>query len=149
VVSLGPYPPAELEAMWADSRARYERDLLDNGGLTAAESHAKAERDGEWLRTLDTVVLEIEHEGARVGRVVLWLDAFEKPGQAWLFEIVLDEEVRGRGLGREALRLAEAEARSRGMRRIELNVFGGNEVARSLYLSAGYAETSVRMAKPL
>jgi ribosomal protein S18 acetylase RimI-like enzyme len=81
--------------------------------------------------------------------VVLWLDAFDNPGQAWLFEIVLDEEVRGRGLGREALRLAEAEARSRGMERIALNVFGGNEVARSLYRGEGYAETSVRMAKRL
>ncbi|HEY2936890.1 MAG TPA: GNAT family N-acetyltransferase [Gaiellaceae bacterium] len=148
-MSLRPYPPDELESMWTDSRARYERDLVDNGGLAAEEAHAKTERDGEWLSGRDTLVFEIEHEGVRIGRVVLWLDAFDNPGQAWLFEIVLDEEVRGRGLGREALRLAEAEARSRGMERIALNVFGGNEVARSLYRGEGYAETSVRMAKRL
>ena len=76
MVSLRPYPPDELESMWADSRARYARDLLDNGGLPAEQAHAKAERDGEWLSGLDTLVFEIEHEGARIGRVVLWLDAF-------------------------------------------------------------------------
>jgi GNAT superfamily N-acetyltransferase len=149
VVSLRPYPEAELDAMWPDADARYRGDLLDNGGLSADEARAKAAKDTEWLRGLPPLVLEIEREGERVGRVVLWLDAFEKPGSAWLFEIVLDESVRGRGYGREALRLAEEEARSRGMTRIDLNVFGGNAVARSLYASEGYAESSVHMGKPL
>jgi ribosomal protein S18 acetylase RimI-like enzyme len=47
------------------------------------------------------------------------------------------------------MRLAEDEARSRGIGRIELNVFGGNEVARNLYRSLGYTETSLQMAKDL
>ena len=34
-------------------------------------------------------------------------------------------------------------------RRIALNVFGGNDVARSLYRSVGYAETAVFMSKEL
>ena len=62
---------------------------------------------------------------------------------------MLDESARGRGFGREALRLVEEQARSRGMTRIDLNVFGGNAVARSLYASEGYAESSVHMRKPL
>ena len=135
--------------MWVDHRDRYAGDLVDNGGLTPADAQAKAAKDTEWLRRLGALLLEIEHEGARVGRVVLWLDAFEKPGNAWLFEIVLDPAVRGRGLGREALRLAEAEARARGMTRIDLNLFAGNAVARSLYASEGYAESSVHLGKPL
>jgi ribosomal protein S18 acetylase RimI-like enzyme len=149
MVRLRPYPADQLEAMWAEHRARYEGDLVDNGGLTPDEARAKAARDGDWLRGLDTLVLEIELAGERVGRAVLWLDGFGRVGHAWLFEIVIDEEVRGRGLGRAALRLLENEARARGMRRMELNVFGGNEAARSLYRRAGYTETSVHMAKPL
>jgi ribosomal protein S18 acetylase RimI-like enzyme len=47
------------------------------------------------------------------------------------------------------MQLAEVEARSHGLPRIALNVFGGNEVARNLYRSLGYAETSVQMAKDL
>jgi GNAT superfamily N-acetyltransferase len=149
VVSLRPYPPRDLDAMWAESRARYESDLRENGGQDAERARAKAERDSAWLRDLDTLVLEIQHDGARAGRVVLWLDAFDEPGQAWLFELVVDESLRGRGLGRQALRLAEEEARSHGMRRMALNVFGGNVAARSLYRSAGYGESSVHMTKPL
>jgi hypothetical protein len=36
MVSLRPYPPADLDAMWTESSARYEGDLLVNGGLDAA-----------------------------------------------------------------------------------------------------------------
>ena len=43
--------------------------------------------------------------------------------------------------------LAEDEVRSRGLSHIALNVFGGNDVARSLYRSLGYAETAVFMRK--
>jgi ribosomal protein S18 acetylase RimI-like enzyme len=45
--------------------------------------------------------------------------------------------------------LAEEEARRRGLMRMALNVFGGNDVARNLYRSLGYVETSVQMAKNL
>jgi GNAT superfamily N-acetyltransferase len=149
MVSLRPYAEADLDAMWSDHRDRYAGDLAANGGLSTDEARAKAAKDTDWLRGLEPLLFEIEHEGSRVGRVVLWLDAFEQPGSAWLFEIVLDESVRGRGYGREALRLAEDEARSRGMTRIALNVFGGNVVARSLYASEGYTESSVHMGKSL
>jgi RimJ/RimL family protein N-acetyltransferase len=43
----------------------------------------------------------------------------------------------------------EDEARARGVHRIELHVFGGNDVARGLYRSLGYVETSVLMGKDL
>jgi hypothetical protein len=45
--------------------------------------------------------------------------------------------------------LIEDEARSRGLSQISLTVFGGNDVARSLYRSLSYAETAVFMAKDL
>jgi ribosomal protein S18 acetylase RimI-like enzyme len=45
--------------------------------------------------------------------------------------------------------LAEAEARRRGLGRIMLSAFGGNEVARNLYRSLGYTENAVFMSKDL
>jgi RimJ/RimL family protein N-acetyltransferase len=42
---------------------------------------------------------------------------------------------------------AEQEARRLGIPKVALNVFGGNEVARGLYLSLGYLETAVHMEK--
>jgi len=46
-----------------------------------------------------------------------------------------------------AMLLAESEARQRGLNRIALNVFGGNEAARNLYQSLGYDERAVTMGK--
>ena len=43
----------------------------------------------------------------------------------------------------------EAEVEALGFAEISLNVWGGNEVARSLYRSLGYAEVSVGMKKRL
>jgi hypothetical protein len=53
------------------------------------------------------------------------------------------------GIGREAMLLFEDEVRSRGLGKATLMVFGGNEVARSLYRSLGYAERVVFMWKTL
>ena len=47
------------------------------------------------------------------------------------------------------IELFEAEVRARGLPRIELNVFGGNAVARGLYRSLGYDEVAVVMEKEL
>jgi ribosomal protein S18 acetylase RimI-like enzyme len=56
---------------------------------------------------------------------------------------------RGRGFGRAAMVLAEQEARRGGARRLGLNVFGTNTVARSLYESLGYEITELQMSKEL
>ncbi len=67
----------------------------------------------------------------------------------WVWDIVIDDDQRGRGLGRQAMLLAEGLARERGATTIGLNVFANNVVARSLYTSLKYEETSVQMRKPL
>jgi ribosomal protein S18 acetylase RimI-like enzyme len=81
----------------------------------------------------------------------IWLAERPSGGRRVLFVygLSIDAEARGHGHGRAAMRLAEDEARARGIGRLELNVFGGNDVARSLYGSLGYVETSVQMAKGL
>jgi ribosomal protein S18 acetylase RimI-like enzyme len=67
----------------------------------------------------------------------------------YVYSVEIAPEYRGRGLGREAMRLFEEEARRRGLSRTNLTVLGGNEVARSLYRSLGYVERAVFMSKDL
>lgn len=43
----------------------------------------------------------------------------------------------------------DVQLRSRGLDRIELNVFGGNEIARRLYRSRGFSEKAVSMVMNL
>ena len=67
----------------------------------------------------------------------------------WLYDITIDEAARGRGFGRATMLALEGEVKALGFAEIGLNVWGGNEVARSLYRSLGYAEVSVGMRKRL
>src|SRR4029453_9727851 len=67
----------------------------------------------------------------------------------FLYDIEIESAFRGRGLGRQLMLLIEEEARRRGFTEIRLNVFGGNELARSLYRSLGYAEFAIAMRKRL
>ena len=82
----------------------------------------------------------------------LWL-ALQNPraeaGVGFTYDITVDEALRGRGYGRAAMELAEEEARRNGLHALALNVFGHNAIARALYSSLGYSETSVQMRKEL
>lgn len=96
---------------------------------------------GHWLFAVE------DGEGTRVG--VLWLgEPFDgEPDALWVYDIEIEPDHRGRGLGRDTMLLAEAEARRLGRTRIKLNVFARNAVARALYLSLGFEEMSVEMSK--
>ena len=139
--------PAWLEA----ARRFYVDDLERHAGMTTADAEGRASRDYESLFP-DGVPKEGQHlfaledeGGAVIGRLFF----ATRPAGVWLYEIELDERVRGRGLGREAMLAFEDLARELGAEKVTLNVFGGNEVARSLYRSLGYAEEAVHMGKRL
>lgn len=152
---LRPMREDEFPSFLAQWRKTYAEDLERNGGMAALAARSKAERDvdallagglgspGQTLRVLE------DEEDEPVGRV--WFSERERDGErvAFLFAIHVDEERRGRGLGRTGMRLLEEELRRRGVGRLELNVFGGNAAARRLYQSLGYAELSVLMGKEL
>lgn len=56
----------------------------------------------------------------------------------WLEDLYVTDEARGAGLGRALVEAAVARARSRGCRRIELDVNEQNEAALALYLGCGF-----------
>lgn len=137
---------------WLDTARRfYVGDLVRHAGMTSAEAEEKARRDHEALFP-DGRPKEGQHlfaleddRGEAIGRLFF----ATRPGGVWLYEIELDERFRGRGLGREAMLAFEERARELGAEKVTLNVFGGNDVARSLYRSLGYVEESVHMRKRL
>jgi len=93
------------------------------------------------------------HRVLEAGRAVGWLwigpSPLDREGAEWIFNLQIDEPEQGRGLGRLALALAEADARDHGASELGLNVFGHNEVALRLYESAGFQAASINMVKTL
>jgi len=96
-------------------------------------------------------VYVVEHDNT--GVATFWLGPHPErpvdPTIAWLYDIEVNASVRGRGIGRHTLALAEDAARARGAVSLELNVFAANQAARALYRAAGYVEIAVTLAKPL
>lgn len=127
----------------------YARQMIDHGGFSEEHAYEKSRADTDRLASSGASFLAIESDGERVGYLVLGERERGGGRVAFVYDVTITAERRGAGLGRQAMQLAEDEARARGHARIELNVFGGNEVARGLYGSLGYRETTVTMRKDL
>ena len=93
------------------------------------------------------LVAETAREGA-IGSV--WIELqHRRTTSAWIYDIVIVPEQRGRGYGRALLRAAEREVERHGVKSIALNVFDRNTAAHHLYGSSGYEVTSLSMRKRL
>jgi ribosomal protein S18 acetylase RimI-like enzyme len=154
-VSLRPMTRAEFDEWLPRQLAGYAAQIAASGAMPEAEAWEKARRDtarsfGAGYDTPGQLLFLVLAGQRPVGS--LWLAV---PGpdpdqrMAWVYDIEVDEEHRGRGYGRAAMRLAENEVRSRGMTSLGLNVFGQNAVARALYESLGYEVTALQMKKPV
>ena len=125
--------------------------------IAGGDSRAEAERNAnESIERLFPNGLPAP--GQHVGRLMLsnqvigslWVGwVLDDPERWWVWDVVIDQEIRGRGYGRQAMQLAESLARAEDALTIGLNVAGRNQVARSLYSSLGYQETAVQMRKAL
>lgn len=94
-------------------------------------------------------VLRVVHDGDPVGWLWLGPMSAEHPLDWWVFDVEIDEQHRGKGLGRAAMLLAEKVARAAGAVKLGLNVFGHNTVAQRLYSTLGYEVTAINMSKQL
>ncbi len=157
-IRLRPLRDDELPHFIEQGKREYEGSLVEEAGLAPERAATKTESDYAALFPDGTrqpnqriYVLEDADSGDQVGRL-FWAER-QPPDSAeprcYLYDIQIDERFRGRGAGREAMRLLEQEARSVGLPGIDLNVWGANEVARSLYRSLGFAERAVFMSKEL
>jgi len=143
--------PTDLKAwmvtMWAD----YRQDLL-GAGSTPQDADRNISRNREVLFNGDDPAdgqyfFDVLSDDVIVG--TLWLaDKKDDVAKDWyIYDIIVNEQYRGKGLGRLTMRAAEECVKSQGGKRLGLNVFGPNTVARSLYESMDYQVMAVSMYK--
>lgn len=154
-VTLRAPRPDEFATWKAAAFKEYVEEIVNSGTMSRQAAEEKANReDAELLpdgwATPGQLIFRLDVDGQPVGW--LWL-ALQSPraedGVGFIYDITVDEAVQGQGYGRAAMQLAEAEARRHGLHALTLNVFGQNAIARGLYSSLGYRETSVQMRKEL
>ena len=152
-VMLRPMAAGGVEAFLAHSYAAYVADLMA-AGVPAGVAEETAGRQQE--ETFPNgrpapghLLFDVVVDGAPGGH--LWIGPQLSGAESywWVWDVEVDPALRGRGVGRAVMTLAEAEVRARGGRELGLNVFGDNTIARRLYESLGYVEASIRMRKPL
>ncbi|MGW1538134.1 GNAT family N-acetyltransferase [Streptomyces aureus] len=139
----------EYEVWDREGRRHYAEDWIRRG-VPEAEARAKADRDyggalPQGPATANMWLSVLEHEGVPVGD--LWLG--RRSGHAFVYDVGVRADQRGRGHGRTLMRLAEARATAAGLDRIALNVFAGNTPAERLYESLGYETTEYHLYKTL
>ena len=155
MVTLRPMPADVWNAWRAASIRAYASDMVRVGAWPAEDAEARATSlfarlvpDGQ--ATAGHEFRSIVNEaGVTVGAVWFAPESDVGRGAAFLWDIVVDPEHRGRGYGRAALEALEALVPTLGYDAIKLHVFGDNDVARHLYRAVGYSETDVSMIKRL
>jgi GNAT superfamily N-acetyltransferase len=93
-----------------------------------------AELGGEVIGCLSTSVMRVLHRPAPVGRISM---------------MVVDEALRGRGVGAALVRAAERALKERGCYMVEVTSHVRRTDAHRFYERLGYERTSVRLAREL
>ena len=146
----------EFSTYMKSSVEKYAEEKQKGEGLTSEDAIKMArdsyqrllpqglETPGQFLYT----VFEI-NSNSQVG--ILWM-AKKMNGvkpYTFIYDIELDAENRGKGLGKELMQLVEKETLHLGCASIGLHVYGHNTAAVALYEKSGFETTSRMMKKDL
>lgn len=104
-----------------------------------------------YLDRADAVLLVAEEEGRVVGLLDMEYRArlnFTSP-QAWIPDLVVDEDARSAGVGRALMTRAEELARERGCWGMTLESATWRERAHAFYVREGWGDTGKSFSKPL
>lgn len=142
-----PAEEADLDAVLGMMRRFYAEDgypFVEAEALRAAQELIGDPRLGRLWVAVDG------GEVAGYLAVTLGFSLEHRGRDAFVDELYLEPGSRGRGLGREALAIAEAYCRERGVRTLLLEVEPHRDPAFELYRSSGFQDTGRRlMAKRL
>lgn len=137
------------------SKRNYASDKVRANNLTEREANEIAEKDflrllPDGINTKDNFLFTIKSDvDAVLGYLWFSVRGAQDNRKAFICDIIIEEAHRGKGFGRQAMQLAEQEAKNLGLKEIGLHVFGFNAPAIALYESLGYKTTDLVMAKTL
>ncbi|MEU4160150.1 GNAT family N-acetyltransferase [Actinoplanes sp. NPDC026670] len=154
-VTVRQMTPTEFDRWQHDLATDYAGEQVTAGNWPAEGAYERAREEtaarlpqGPATDGMLTLIGTVD--GEPVGR--LWIGLAHPrgvPDCAFLYDIEVAAEHRGRGLGRGLLTAGEAAARDRGAHALELNVFGANPTANDLYRTSGYQAVTQQMRKDL
>ncbi|MCW5853622.1 MAG: GNAT family N-acetyltransferase [Anaerolineae bacterium] len=105
------------------------------------------------IKTPNVVVLVAERNGEVVGYTYAGVEGWDymalRGPAGVLYDIVVDPDQRGHGIGRMLLDATLAALKARGAPRVVLSTAEGNEEAQRLFTRAGFRRTMIEMTAEL
>lgn len=154
MIKLQQMDEASYDKFMSNLLVRYARDRMQ--GNLLSESEAIEFTQSQWRSILPSGRSSLGHfffnllnpdSETQVGAAWLFID--QQSHSSFIYELFLEPEFRGKGLGRASLQALEDYAKSNQSRTLGLNVFAWNQPAKSLYSSFGFTEVSTDMIKQL
>jgi len=151
---LVPMTQSEFEAFIEHIIPDYASDNVRAGYWSEEEALEKSRKQtmsllSDGLQTNDHYLYTLYDNDEAVGMIWLRTELDRPRKSGFIFDVEIKEEFRGRGYGKQAMLLIEEKARELGIKRMGLNVFAYNDVAKNLYERIGYKVSSMNMLKDL
>lgn len=152
-MELRPVTQKEYEFWLQRSLGEYKNEQIKSG-LSEAEAEEKSGADfNRYLpdgpQSPDQYLFSIKDQDSSIGFIWFCERGNPENRKAYLLDIVIEEEHRGKGYGKKAMLLLEEKVKSLGLKHIGLHVFGHNHRAYELYKKLGYVEINIVMEKVL
>ncbi|WP_066172752.1 GNAT family N-acetyltransferase [Bacillus marinisedimentorum] len=154
MITLEKMSETDFRAFYDFAIDDYAKEKTKAGNYTEEEAQERSKQDfanllPDGLETenhlLWTITATETHEKAGY----LWIFADSSSQTAFIYNIVVFDNFQGKGFGTEALGQLEKVLKERGIKKLELHVFGHNKGAFRLYERLGFGVTNIIMAKSL
>jgi len=106
--------------------------------LSASSKPITREELNEIIDGEATVLFAARSDGEIVGLLTLAIFRIPTALRAWIEDVVVDERVRGKGVGEALNQAALAEAKRRGVKTVDLTSRPSREAANRLYQRIGF-----------
>lgn len=152
IIELREMTTQEFEIYLRDTLQRYSEVLSENVHEAGGNPSEQAKKQlsnllPQGLTTPHHRLFTVQVDAVLAGYV--WVKIEEEKKSAFLYEIYLAEEYRGKGVGTEVMQLIENLLRQKDIMYFKLHVFGSNTGARKLYEELGFQIAGVNMLKSL
>ena len=157
MVRLKPMTEVQFERYLATAVPGYAQAHIAAGDCSPEDALALAQVDyrellPDGLKSANQFLFTICDDALGDDEVgIIWIAVKEARSarSAYIYDIDIREDLRGKGYGRLAMAEVEKQVREMGIFKISLNVFGYNHGARALYEKIGYQITGIGMTKTL
>ena len=149
MIKLEPLQEQDFEPFLEREIVGYAKEHVRNGNWPEEGSLERSRNEfahylPDGIHTKDQYLWSIIDEREnKIG--ILWVQIKER--NAFIFDFVIDESLRGKGFGKQALAAMDEKLKSMNVESVGLHVFGDNVSAQELYKKMGFEVTGMHMKK--